>query len=277
MNLETIGLIGIGNIGRVFTEKLLAAGKPLTVFDLDPARVAWAAARGAHAAASPRELASASDLILLSLPGNDAVACAMRGVLNGIRRGSVVCDTGTTHPDLDRRLARLCAKRGIGFLDTPITWRAQGLIFMAGGEKRTFARAEPILKLLAYKLRHIGPLGSGQLLKLANQIVLAGQWATWAETIEYLRRGGLDARLLKEYLEFPVAEGLFGEDFSGGGQLALHCKDLRYARHTGHQLRARLPLTRLVSRIFDTVNKTGNPRWTQMAIVTYWRSRKSKK
>jgi 3-hydroxyisobutyrate dehydrogenase-like beta-hydroxyacid dehydrogenase len=127
------------------------------------------------------------------------------------------------------------------------------------------------LTRLSFKLRHVGPIGSGQVLKLANQMVLAGQMAVWSEAIEFTRQSGLDQHLLSEYLDFPITPGLEGDSFEGGGQLALHYKDLIYALDFAHETGANVPLTAQIHEIFKATKMTGESNWMQTGIVTHWR------
>lgn len=272
--MERIGLIGVGNIGKYFTKKLLGAGYPLVVLDKDREKVDAAVALGAKAALTPGDIADRSEVTILSLPGSPPVEDVMEGedgVLAHLREGQLVIDTGTTRPATDIRYEKLCAAKNAGFLDAPITWRSAGLIFMAGGTAENFERGREVLTCLAYKLRHVGPIGKGQVLKFMNQMVLAGQLAVWAEAAEYGNKCGVDPRLLSEYLEFPVGESLYGEDFKGSGTLALHYKDLGYILELAHDTGANIPITSLVHEIFKTAKLHGHPNWSQPGIVTYWR------
>ncbi len=272
--MDTIGLVGLGNIGSYYTKKLLADGYPLYVVDIVPERVQAALAQGAAACATPAELAARVDIILLSLPASPQVEQVMDGpfgLLEGLHSGQLVIDTGTTRPETDRRYHQLCADIGVGYLDAPITWRKQGLIMMAGGEVADYERGLEVLNCLGYKVRHVGPIGTGQVLKLANQIILAGQMAVWSEAIEFTRQSGLDPELLRDYLEFPITPGLEGEQFAGSGQLTLHYKDLIYALDFAHDSGASLPLTAQIHEIFKAAKTYGDADWIQTGIVTFWR------
>ncbi|MHB9032190.1 MAG: NAD(P)-dependent oxidoreductase [Anaerolineae bacterium] len=274
MQMNRIGLIGLGNIGSYYTKKLLEAGYPLYVVDINPERVSFAVELGAHACAKPAELTAQVDIILFSLPGSPQVEQVMEGqhgVLAALRAGQLVIDTGTTRPETDISYQKQCAVKGVGYLDAPITWRKQGLIMMAGGEAEDFARGREILECIGYKVRHVGPIGSGQVLKLANQIILAGQMAIWSEAVEFTRQSRLDPTLLRDYLEFPITPGLEGDEFTGGGQLALHYKDLIYALDFAHDTGTSLPLTAQIHEIFKATKVYGDPNWIQTGIVTYWR------
>jgi len=272
--MERIGLIGVGNVGSGFARTLRQAGYPLTVLDKDRKKMEPAIALGADAASAPGEVADKSDITILSLPGSPPVEAVMEGpdgILNHLREGQLVVDTGTTRPDTDIRYEKLCREKGAGLVDAPITGRSKGWIIMVGGSAENFEQARPVLARLSYKLKHIGPVGHGQVLKLMNQLVQAGQLAVWSEAITFGQQAHLDPRLLSDYLEFPVPEVLYGDDFGAGGQLALHYKDLGYILDLAHRTGANIPVTGLVHEVFKAVGLAGSPDWSQPGIVTYWR------
>jgi 2-hydroxy-3-oxopropionate reductase len=272
--VQRIGLIGLGNIGRFYAQRLLEAGYPLTVLDIDAARMQAVVDWGANAAEDPGDVARKSEIIILSLPDSHAVEQVMDGadgILAHVRSGHLVVDTGTSRPATDIRYAQLCAEKGAAVLDAPLTYRRQGQIIMVGGSREDFERAEAVLTCLSYKLRHVGHVGEGQILKLINQAVLAGRLAVYAEAVELAKVHGTDPRLLKDFLEFDVPEDLFGDDFSGGGHLALHYKDLGYLLEMAHDSAAQIPISSLVHEIFKTSKLYGNPNWKQPGIISYWR------
>ena len=269
-----VGLIGVGSIGSHFVAKLLDDGFPLTVYDLAAAKVRQAVEKGAVAAASPAEVAAKADVILLSLPGSPQVEAVMSGedgVLGALRQGQLVVDTGTTRVSTERLYHRLCAQRGAGYIDSPITWRQHGLLLMVGGPEELYEQARPVLECISYQVRHVGEIGQGQALKYVNQLMQAGQLAVACEAIEYARAAGLDPKLPQEYLGFAIPDVIYGDQFEGTGQLALHYKDLGYVLEHAHELRAAIPLTGLVHEVFKAVAADGDPSWFQPGIVTYWR------
>jgi 3-hydroxyisobutyrate dehydrogenase-like beta-hydroxyacid dehydrogenase len=275
-----IGLIGIGNIGRFYTQELLDAGYSLKVLDIDQERVQYAVDKGAEAADSPADIAKTSDVIILSLPGSHAVEKVMDGkdgILNSIGPGQLVIDTGTSRPQTDIRYEQLCAEKGAGFIDAPLTWRKSGQIIMVGGTVENYEKGRKVLECLSYKLKHIGPIGSGQILKMMNQAILAGTLAVHAEIVEMSKKQGMDANLLKEFLEFDIQQSLFGDDFSGGGHLALHYKDLGYLLEIAHDSGANIPVSSLVHEIFKASKEYGDSDWTQPGIIEYWRRLNTRK
>jgi 3-hydroxyisobutyrate dehydrogenase-like beta-hydroxyacid dehydrogenase len=168
-------------------------------------------------------------------------------------------------------MPKLCAEKGASLLDAPLTYRRPGQIMMVGGSREDFERVEAVLTCLSYKLRHVGEVGEGQMLKLINQAVLAGRLAVYAEAVELAKVHGIDPRLLKDFLEFDVPEDLYGDDFSGGGHLALHYKDLGYLLEMAHDSAAQIPISSLVHEIFKSSKLYGAPNWKQPGIISYWR------
>ncbi len=272
--MDRIGLIGLGNIGSFYTKQLLKAGYPLTVLDVDQAKVQLAADLGAQTALAPGAIADRSDIIILSLPGSPAVEAVMegeQGILAHLRAGQLVIDTGTSRPSTDVKYARLCAEKGAALVDSPLTWRKLGQILMVGGAAGDFERARPVLECLSYKVKHVGQVGRGQVLKLINQAVLAGRWGVYSECVELAKHYDMDPCLLNDYLEFDIPEALFGDDFVMGGQLGLHYKDMLYLIEMAHESGAHIPLMSLIHEAFKRAWFAGDKRWFQAGIITYWR------
>ncbi len=124
---------------------------------------------------------------------------------------------------------------------------------------------------MSYKLKHVGPIGSGQVLKAINQTILADRLAVYAENFEFAKMHGIDPHLLKDFLEFDIPDAFFTDQFVGGGHLLLHYKDLLYALEMAHDSGAQIPLTSLVHEIFKATAISGDPRWFQLGIINYWR------
>jgi len=269
-----IGLIGLGNIGSFYTKKLLENGYPLTVLDIDEGRLKAAVDAGASGASSPAGVAQASDVVILSLPNGEIVEEVMEakdGVLSALRPGQLVIDTSTCRPRTAVKCQKLCAEKGAGFIDSPLSWRAPGQILMVGGSEKDFAEAEEILACISYKYKLVGPIGAGQYMKAINQAVLANMLAVKAEAVELAKSCGMDPTLLRDYLEFNIPEFLYTEDYSGGGQLALHYKDLGYLNEIAHDVGANIPLSALVHELFKSAKVYGDPGWIQGGIQTYYK------
>jgi 2-hydroxy-3-oxopropionate reductase len=274
--MKSIGLIGLGNVGSYYTNRLLEAGYPLTVFDIDLQKLEIAVKQGATPANTVTEVAQNSDFIILALPKSEIVASVMEdvhGVLSVLKAGQMVIDTSTSRPGMAIRLEKLCEDKGAGFIDSPLTWRGPGntQILMVGGKEENYTKAEEILKCLSYKYRLIGPVGAGQILKLINQAVIADQIAVHAEAVELTKKYGLDPTLLKEFLEFDIPEGLLTREYQGVGQLAFNYKDLGYLLEIAHDSCTNIPISSLVHEMFKTSKIYGESNWSQLGVQTYYK------
>jgi len=268
-----IGLIGLGNIGSFYTDKLLNAGFPLTVLDIDKTKLQAAIDKGAKSAETPAEVTQNSDVVVLSLPDSETVEYVMEGqngIISALRQGQLVIDTSTCRPGTAVKCQKLCAEKGAGFIDSPLSWRAQGQILMIGGDEKDFNDAKEILECIGYKYKLVGPAGTGQYLKMINQAILANMLAVNAEAVELTKKCGLDPQLLSEYLEFSIHGELYSEDYAGGGQLALHYKDLGYLNEIAHDVSANIPISALVHELFKATKIYGESDWIQAGIQTYY-------
>ena len=269
-----IGLIGLGFIGSFYAQKLLEAGFPLSVFDIDREKVEKAIDAGAKAAAAYDELTKASDVIILSLPGSEIVEEVMSGpggVLSVLQEGQLVIDTSTCRPATAVKCQKLCAEKKAGFVDSPLTRRKQGQILMAGGSEKDFAAAEEILACISYKYKHIGPAGHGQYLKMINQALMGNILAAGAEAVELSKKCGIDPLLIRDYLEFDIHNSFYSGDYAGGGNLAIHYKDLGYLNEIAHDVKANIPISALVHELFKATMPYGDPNWIQAGIQTYYK------
>lgn len=274
-NAGSVGIIGVGMVGTRFSQKLLDAGWPLTVFDIDPDKLRAAAELGAQPASSAREVAERSDVVLLCLPGSPPVEEAMNGpdgILAAVTDRHIIIDTGTTRPATDIEYAAKVRERGGRMVDAPITGRAPGYIMMVGGSEEDFREAEPVLQVVGYKVCHVGPLGHGQCLKLVNQLILAGRLSVFCEAVSLARELGLDPEQIVSVLEFDDAKRLLARRFSvpGSQLLALHTKDLEYLSELIEDDDLYAPLTKIVTEIFQETRGRGERDWAQASILTHW-------
>ena len=207
---ETIGYIGLGNMGMPMARNLLRAGWPIVVHDLDPARVRTLVDEGASTVASPAEMASRASVIFSSLPTANSVeevAAGPRGILAGGRAIEVFIDMSTIPPPVCERLGTLLGDRGIDMLDAPVTGGKAGaaagtLGIMVGGRAGAFERCRPLLDVLGGVVQHFGDaVGAGMHAKLANQIMVGAHLAALAEAFAYGKRAGLDLHMLVEILK----------------------------------------------------------------------------
>ncbi|MEM1041889.1 MAG: NAD(P)-dependent oxidoreductase [Bacteroidota bacterium] len=194
-----VSILGLGAMGARMAARLLDHGRAVTVYNRSPERAAPLAERGATVAATPREAAEGSDLVL-SIVRDDAAAEAIwlgeNGAARGLKPGAVAVESSTVTPGWTRRLAEAVAERDAGFLDAPVVGsrpHAEGgkLTFLIGGEAAALEAARPVLDVLGGAVHHVGLVGSGAAMKLAVNAVFAVQAAVLAEMIAMLRGAGL--------------------------------------------------------------------------------------
>ncbi len=171
-----VGFIGVGSIGNPMAGQLLRAGHELLVHDIRREAAASLLARGAAWLDSPAAVAAASEIVATCLPGPkemEQVVLGPKGILEGVRKGSLYVDHTTNSPLLVRRVHDLLAARGVDMLDAPVSGGTEGaqtrdLLVMAGGEGRVFERARPVLDALAARVIHVGAIGCGSVCKIMH-------------------------------------------------------------------------------------------------------------
>ena len=214
-----IGFIGLGNVGGQLAGNLLRHRVDLTVRDIDAARVAPLAARGARTAASARELAAAVDVVITCLPSPAVCATVMEGpdgVLAGLAPGSLWLEMSTTDHAEVRRLAALVEERGAAALDCPVSGgchrAASGNIsIFAGGARAAFERALPVLAILGQRILHTGPLGSASQLKVLTNYLCTVHLVALAEALTVARVAGLDLNTAYEAIRISSGNSFVHE------------------------------------------------------------------
>jgi 3-hydroxyisobutyrate dehydrogenase len=198
----TVGVVGLGNMGGRIARRLVDGGEDVLGFDLDAARVADA---GARAAASLSEVASAADVVLLSLPDSPAIEAVIDALEGDLRERQVVVDLSTAAPASTIAIHERLAARGVAYVDAGISGGAAGaeagtLTIMAGGEAEALDAVRPVLAHFAATVHHMGASGSGHVAKLINNFLNAVSLAATAEAMVAGRKAGLDLRQLLEVI-----------------------------------------------------------------------------
>jgi 3-hydroxyisobutyrate dehydrogenase-like beta-hydroxyacid dehydrogenase len=231
-----LGFIGIGKMGRPMTERLLAAGHTVHVFNRS--RDKAAAVTGARVADSARGVAERATIVMTALPTPDAVATVYAELADAAREGQIFVDHSTVSPDLNRA----CAQRlgPAAFLDAPVSGGPAGaeagtLTVMVGGDQGVFDRALPIFQGFGKNIRLCGPVGAGQVVKLINQLLVGVHTAAIAEAAVFGARLGADPQIVLELLGTSFGGSTMmtrnmprfvSRDFSGATPVSLILKDL---------------------------------------------------
>ncbi len=271
---ETIGFIGLGIMGKPMARHLLRAGYPLVVNNRSQGAVSELVAAGARGASSARAVAEQSDIVITMLPDPatvEQVIGGADGVLEGARAGALVVDMSSSTPRLARQLSELGAARGVAVLDAPVSGGEVGaqnasLSIMVGGTDAGFARALPMLKSLGSNIVHVGPSGSGQVVKAANQVIVALTIEAVAEALVLVARAGGDATRAREVMQGGFASSrilelhgkrMLEHNFVPGGYVRTHHKDLQIALELAQEFGVTLPVTRIVDGMFLELMQNG--------------------
>jgi 3-hydroxyisobutyrate dehydrogenase len=252
--VQTVGLIGLGNMGLPMAQILRRKGHAVRGFDLDAKRRAAAADSGVALAASHGDVFASCALTLLSLPNAAAVRAVVEGTegfIGRAARDSIVVDTSTSEPPVTRALARGAAAAGLHMLDAPVSGGTAGaasgtLAMMVGGDADILARARPVLAELASKIVHIGGPGAGHVAKLVNNLLVAANLLTVAEAFRLGKRAGLDLDRLLEAVnggtgrssasEVNLPRWVLSGAFDSGFTMALMRKDVGLALKLAREL-----------------------------------------
>lgn len=246
MSKPHVAVLGLGTMGAGMAGRLLSAGFPLTVFNRNPEKTLPFSRAGAWAAKSPREAASRAE-ILISMVADDLASrdvwMGENGVLVGAKRGAVLIESSTLSVGWVRELADAALRCGCEFLDAPVTGTkphaASGeLIFLVGGPINVLESVRPVLSVMSREVIHLGPHGSGAMMKLINNFVCGVQAASFAEGLAMVDAAGLDqakaVRILTEGapgsgIVKRIATQLSGEGGDPNFTVRLMAKDLAYA------------------------------------------------
>ena len=203
-----VAVIGVGNMGGRMGRRLLAAGYPLTISDPSLELVAALVAEGALAAPSAAEAAREADLVILSLPTPaivESVVSGEHGLLRTARPGTTVVDMSTGDPGTARRVEAACRAAGVNFLDAPVSRGVMGaekgtLLIMVGGDEEVLKAARPVLSVLGSDIIHVGGPGSGQVVKLCNNMLAAINMQALSEVLVTGVKAGVDLPVLASVL-----------------------------------------------------------------------------
>jgi 2-hydroxy-3-oxopropionate reductase len=265
---------------------LMGAGYDLVLHNRTKEKAEKLAAEGGgEVAENPRKVAERCAVVITMLPGPtevEAIVSGEDGLLEGIRNGSLVIDMSTSSPTLARKLARTARERGASMLDAPVSGGDVGAIegmlsIMVGGEEEDFERARPLFEAMGNTITHVGPDGTGQVVKAANQIVVALVMEAVAEALVLGSRAGVDPEKMLDVLSGGLAgnrvmevkrEKYLSRHFEPGGQVKYHRKDLGIALAAGREYGVALPATAVVDQMFGALIARGRDGWDHSALVT---------
>lgn len=261
-----IAFIGMGTMGLPMAQNLLKAGHRVTVHNRTREREAAAEKAGAQRADSPALAAAGAEITITCVsdtPDVEDIILGAEGVIQGARTGSLVIDMSTISPSATRDIAAALAEKGIRMLDAPVSGGSEGaqqgtLSIMVGGTPADVAVAAPALEAMGKTISHVGPIGSGQLTKAINQIVVAGTYWSVAEGIALGLKAGLDMEKVVQAVGGGAAGSwamdnrsgnMIANDYPLGFKVELHRKDLNIALSVARELGVTLPVAAFVEQI----------------------------
>jgi 4-hydroxybutyrate dehydrogenase/sulfolactaldehyde 3-reductase len=253
-SIMKVGFVGLGVMGGPMALNILKGGHVLTVFDLDPKAVKRLVEAGAKAAASPRDVGAASEVVVTMLPEPkhvEDVVLGKNGVAEGLARGGVVIDMSTIDPMTSRRVGDELKKRGLNMVDSPVGKTSEHavtgtLTLMVGGEKDVIERVKPVLSCMGTDTYICGGQGAGHAMKITNNLLATTIMAANTEALAIGVKSGLDLDMMMEIMKTTMSNNAqlyvampkkaFKGDDSPGFMVKLAAKDVRLAVELGRSM-----------------------------------------
>lgn len=260
--MTEVGFIGLGNMGRPMVRRLLDAGHFVHVHNRSPGPVEDMVAAGAVAAGSSTEVARRSDVVLTALPTPSDVDAVYGEMLAEARAGQLFVEHSTIRPSQARGWEAMLAKRGARYLDAPVSGGPDGaaagtLTVMVGGDVAAFGAAAPIFRAFGSVVTLVGPSGSGEQVKLANQLLVAIHAVASAEAVAYSRGMGADLETTLDVVGQSWgastilarnAPRYVSRDFTGAAPIRILLKDIGLINEEARELGIELPVAELVEQ-----------------------------
>jgi len=284
---KKIGFIGLGIMGKPMAKNLLKAGYSLVVYDIVKAAVDELTAAGAEAGTSPKDVAQKTDLIITMLPNSPhvkEVVLGKDGVVEGIKAGTILVDMSSIAPLASKEISEELTKAGGIMLDAPVSGGEPKAIdgtlsIMVGGPEDAFNKVESILKSMGSSVVLIGEIGSGNMTKLANQIIVALNIAAMSEAMVLAAKAGVNPEKVYQAIRGGLAGStvldakapmVLNRNFKPGFRIELHIKDLMNALDTAHNVGVPVPLTSQILETMQALKVEGKAGLDHSGIVQFY-------
>lgn len=282
-----IGFIGLGIMGKPMAKNLIKAGYDLTVFDVMKANLDEVVAAGSKAGSSAKDVAAVSDVIITMLPNSPHVQAVMLGtdgVIESVKSGTIYIDMSSINPLVSQEVGAALAKKGVEMLDAPVSGGEPKAIdgtlaIMVGGKQEVFDKVKPILDIMGGSVTLVGEIGSGNVTKLANQIMVAGNIAAMAEALALATKAGVNPEKVYQAIRGGLAGStvfdakapmILNGNFKPGFRIELHIKDMNNALDTAKELGVPTPISEQTMMIMQELKADGHEKDDHGGMAQYY-------
>jgi 3-hydroxyisobutyrate dehydrogenase len=284
MAKTNIGFIGTGIMGKPMARNLLKAGYPLTVHNRTKSKARDILSQGAVWAASPARAAAASDVVITCVTDTadvQAVLLGQNGVIEKARPGLICVDMSTISPSATRQMGQTLEAKGVTLIDAPVSGGEIGAIeaklsIMMGGPKEAVEKVRPVMEVMGRTVTHCGPLGSGQITKLANQVMVIHTIMSIAEGLAFAEKAGLDLETTLKVTSAGAAAShslkalgpkIIAGDLGPAFMVDLQQKDLRLVLEYADQIKQPLPGAALAKQLLASLQAKGRGKDGTQALI----------
>jgi 2-hydroxy-3-oxopropionate reductase len=285
--MEKIGFIGLGIMGNPMAKNLLKAGYSLTVYDIVPEKIDDVVKAGAQAGSSNKDVAQKSEIVITMLPNSPEVKEAVLGadgVLDGAAPGTILVDMSSIAPLASKEISERAKEKAVVVLDAPVSGgepkAVDGtLAIMVGGPAETFEKVKDILSVTGASVTLVGEIGSGNMTKLANQIIVALNIAAMSEAMVLAAKAGVDPEKVFQAIRGGLAGStvldakmplVLDGNFKPGFRIELHIKDLANALDTAHEVGVPVPLSGAVMEVMQALKVDGKGADDHGGIIQFY-------
>ncbi len=287
--MAKLAFLGLGVMGYPMAAHLHGAGHHVTVYNRTTEKAEkWASEIGDAFAGTPREAVVGADFVMACVGNDDdlrSVVLGDEGALAGMKDGAIFVDHTTVSAIVTKELAAEAASMGLGWVDAPVSGGQAGaengqLAIMCGGDEAHFAAAKPVIAAYSKASVHFGPVGSGQLVKMINQVCIAGAIQSVSEGLYMAMKAGLDAKQVADLVSQGAggswqlanrAGTMVDNEFNHGFAVDWMRKDLGIALAQGKDMGLSLPVTAMVDQFYAEVQQLGGGRWDTSSLIQRFR------
>lgn len=267
-----VGFFGLGTMGLPMAKNLQQkSGYPIIGYDPVPERMSEFEKSGGKSTGDVKGLYNTCEIIFLCLPNNNVVESTISSIIQNGRKGTIIVDLSSTSPSIIQRLCQEALYHDMSLLDSPVSGGEIGaingkLVMLCGGDREVFNKVEPLLKCMGSTVTLLGKSGSGDIAKLANNMILACSLASMAEAFAYVAKAGLNTldfyNAIKDGFASSVALTARGpkmieHDFTPSARLSIHQKDLRNALSFAQEMGVEIPMTNMVLDFMNELTEMG--------------------